>query len=289
MPSLFQRDRQFKNLDIYLKQGKYPEAIELMRGWQPAYLALFQDSYPQQQATLRHGEFGQFWQECRENLRLNGYPDFRFMAQAGITDADFVTGYLFYLLALKSKKEKGGTSSKEFDSYLEQSIKFSSIHAVQTALQTFEIQKMEDFDSFCQQLVQSLLSLQKVANLHGTPGYIQLADGYLHLAIQARSLGKSTQSAAAFASVWKYLHLARLAEKDSATATHNAYFGLGLALSNPFKIESIDAMLQECHKLAGGSLPLSDQNLIKQQVLQEYKALKEGSSAAGQSRSIYPF
>ncbi len=283
MPTIF-RNKEFKTLDSYLKQNKHSEAIKLMQCWQPAYLALFQKEYPKHQTTLRQDDFNLFWQKSRENLRLNRYPNFCFMPQAGITDADFVTGYLFYVLALKRKKDGDSSSNDDFISYLDQAIQFSSIHAAQIVLQTLEMRKIESFDSFCRELAECLLNLQKFANLHGTPGYIQLAVGYLHLAIQARSHGTATQSAAAFASVWKYLHLARLAEKDSAAEIHNGYFGLGLKLSNPFKIESIDAMLQECRKLAGDSLSLTEQGFIKQQATQEYHALKEYSQAAGSTR-----
>ncbi len=273
----FFRENQFKNIDDLLTEGNHVEACRQISSWQHAYLALFQEQFPQHKEKLILSDFAVFWQQRRESLRLSGYPDFRFQAQVGLDDADFVTGYIFYLLALKGKKDN---QVKLYNGYLSQAIAHNSFHAIQKLLHDLETDNTDKNEGYCIRLVEKLQQLDESINQHGSPGYLLLANGYLHVALQAKRIEDAqAMSAAAFSCVWKYLNLAKFATENSTATTHNAYFGLDLAHSNPFNLPSIDSMLDECRGLAGDALPLTTQKLIKNQTRYDYNKLQEAKNS----------
>ena len=268
---LFFKDKQFKALAAHLEKGEHQEAAALMLQWQSAYIAIFQQQFPEHKKTLRHADFDEFWQKRRESLRLSASPSFRFQRQPSLNDADFVTGYINYLMALKNK------DSRQYEEYLAMAIDHGSLHAVQTVVHSL-IMANNKHPDYAVNLSKQLLLLDKFAERFGTPGYLLLANGYLHVAIS--TIGKPeavAQNSAAFSFVWKNLHLAHLAEEDSAAAIHNAYFGKGVAASNSFKIASINKMLEHCREVAGDAFPLAMQNYVKNQAIREYQP-PEGDS-----------
>ena len=275
----FFKEKQFREMDAYLKQGNHAAVIDRMLNWQPAYLALFQEQYPQHKNTLRHTDFTLFWQQRRESLCSTECPEFRFQAQAGLNDADFVTGYVFFLLALKQEESN---KADLYDNYLAKAVECSSFHAIEQFLRDLELQanKIAQNEDCYKPLLDALHDLEPVISRHGSAGYMLLSNGYLYVALKTKLLENGrTISDAAFSCVWKYLNLANIAMQHSTEAIHNAYFGLGLSRSNPFHIPTIDNMLNECRKLAGDALPIPTQKLIKTQTLYDYKKLHEQASS----------
>lgn len=275
------RKKEFKDIDEHLKKGNYSAAMERMSKWQLAYLALFQEEFPHQKETLKHPDFTMFWQKRLESLSLNQKPSFHFQSQETIDDYDTVTGYVFYLLALKAKKE----SSADYNYYLNKAISHSSFHALQKYLHDVETIPTQKDESYCLALVETLQKLDPFINQLGSPGYLLLANGYLHIAIHAKNIDNSQLMIdGAFQCVWKYLNLALFAEKYSAAAIHNAYFGLGLTHSNPFNLPTLKDMLERCRTIAGDALPLPTQKLIKTQMLHEYSKRQEITSSPPHAR-----
>jgi hypothetical protein len=272
----FFKEKQFKEIDSLLNQHNYASVMSQMSKWQPAYLALFQEKFPEHNETLRHADFNLFWQERRESLRLSECPDFRFQTQIDINDADFVTGYVFYLLALKNKEN---SRMAIYDNYLAQSIELSSFHATQKLLHDLETDKTHQNQGNYKPLLETLHNLERNISRHGSPGYILLANSYLYVAIKTKLIEDSRAiSDTAFSCVWKYLNLAKIAMQHSIESIHNAYFGFGLSRSNPFKLPTIESMLTECLKISGDALPLRSQKLITMQAQQDYKKIHEETS-----------
>jgi len=276
---LFFKNKQFKAVVGHLEKGEHKEAAALMLKWQSAYVAIFQQQFPEHKQTLRHADFDEFWQTRREGLRLSTSPSFRFQRQPSLNDADFVTGYIYYLMALKNK------DSNRYEEYLALAINHGSLHAVQTVIHSLIMANNKQSD-YATNLSNQLLPLDKFAERYGTPGYLLLANGYLHVAISTVDKPEAAaQNSAAFSYVWKNLQLAHLAEEDSTAAIHNTYFGKGLEASNSFKIGSVNKMLEQCRQLAGDAFPLAMQNYVKNQAVREYQAPED--DAYGQTISEY--
>ena len=268
--TFFAQNIQFKRLDTYLKQGLFEDATKFMHKWQDAYLAMFQLQFPEHRQTLSQDVFSTFWQHRRDGINFVERPGFHFMAQKSVSDADFVIGYVFYLLALKSHK-KGDEA--EYKRYVEQAVAYSSFHGAQLLLQQLMKSKTSPADDFLTNVAELLLGLHAFSDRCGCPGYLLLANGYLYLATLAKKAGDSSISEVAFEQVWKYLHLARLAKKDSSVEINNYYLGAEFEIANPFKLDSIEKMLDGCKKLAGTGLMLPQQNFIKNEATREYHEL----------------
>ncbi|KGP62731.1 hypothetical protein EP47_13660 [Legionella norrlandica] len=125
-----------------------------------------------------------------------------------------------------------------------------------------------------------LYNLEAFAKRHGCPGYLLLANGYIQLAIRYQLLNQEEQSAHAFQLCWKYLHLAELSENDSEESINNAYFGKGLALSNPVRLSTIAEMKSYCRKAAGELLNLDSQAHAEFGAYSMYRNVKEVNEVA---------
>lgn len=268
--TFFAQNIQFKILDRYLKQGLFDDATKFMLRWQDAYLAFFQQQFPEHRQTLSQDAFIPFWQQRLAALSLTERPGFHFMAQKNVSDADFVVGYVFYLLALKYHK-KGDEA--EYKRYIDQAMAYSSFHAIRLILQPLVKPKNPITADCVTTLAETLHNLRSFADDHASPGYLVLADGYLHLAAFAKKADNLAVCETAFTQAWKYLHLARLATADSSAEINNAYFGLGLEHGTTFKFDSIEKMLDACLKLAGKTLMLPQQNFLKNEAAREYGEL----------------
>lgn len=264
----FFREKQFKAVDDLLTKNDYSAAIALMQLWAPASLALFQLQYPAHTSKLRQAEFDDFWQDCREKLRLPGHPEFRFQKQANLSDADFVSGYVFYLLALKNKEDK-----ETYQTYMQQAISHKSVHALQALMHGLIIQESTSKEKYYELLSQAVLTIENVVKHHGTAGYLLLAKGYFRLAMIASECDDEARarSSAVFIFVLKALYLARFAEADSSAEIHNAFFGRGLSKGAPFDFERIDDMIGKCRDLLGDSLPRPMQEFIRTQAKHTYE------------------
>jgi hypothetical protein len=271
----FFKNQQFQKVHQDLQKGNYTAAIEYMSNWKPIYLALYQTQFTTDREILSRSEFDSFWKMKREGLKLPQSHTFQFR-QSNIKDVDFVTGYLFYLLALSSR---GTGDNKQLESALQNALNYSSIHALDMLVNQFIVAPVERISEYCDELALALQTMEPHAMQHGTPGYLLMAKGYLHLALAARGEEEQARQAAAFKLVLKNLYWASLAEEDSVDLIHNAYFGSGVKFGNPFKIDTIDNMINYCRELSGNVVPMAVQNFVRIEALREYEA-RTGSATS---------
>ena len=115
-----------------------------------------------------------------------------------------------------------------------------------------------------EEIAELLLNWKNLASEHGTPGFLLLANGYLHLAKIAAEQKDYTRYEAACACLWENLTLAELEEPQSAASIHNAYFGKGLELSNPLQIETIKTLKEKASILiTDNSIKTRAENQVK--------------------------
>lgn len=264
---IFFPKKQFAYVSQCLQQNQEQKAIECMKKWHAVHLAYLQEQFPECVPGLRQDAFNAFWQAQRQKLILPKQEAFSFQQHETISDADFVTGYLFYLVSLRYLKNK---NHKQFQHYLTKAIEYQSIHGLQKWLHEFIMQPVEDKSEYLITLTGNLFEFEKLIRTQLTPGYLLLAKGYLHAALIAGSADEPDKRKIAYALTWKYLHLAQLVEPYAKASIHNAYFGQGLANSNAFQVKSIDKMKAECLKLAGDVLNLEQQNHLEKEARAEF-------------------
>ena len=239
----------------YLTNNNFDKAIKLLEQWNDGQLAEFLFSHTQLHPKLKEPEYDRFWDSRRNSLRLPGNPDFRFMAQPGIHDSDFVIGYLLYLLQLKSK----GIPSADGVSFIGvKSTDYLSLHSIRSYLHQLFINLRTATETDLIKIAEFLYNLESFAKKHQCPGYLLMANGYMQLALCYQNLRMDEQCRAGYALCWKFLHLAALTESDSEESINNAYFGKGIVLSTPFKLASIGEMKSYCLKAADRYLSPED-------------------------------
>lgn len=232
----------YKKAMSLLEQGQLNELVACIKLWNNSQLAEFLVTYPKSVSLLNTDFFSDFWQERRNNIRITGMPEFRFMAQEQLSDADLVVGYLlFSYSAIKPKEASGSEKQITSTDYLSFHLIFKHLHHVYKSLAG---------DEDLKKLAAILYNLESSAKIHGCPGFLLLANGYLQLAVRYQHSGLRNISQDAYKLCWKYLHLAELSEADSKAEINNAYFGKGLMLSNPLKLATIDEMKTNCCSLA---------------------------------------
>ena len=247
----------YETVDALLDSAKFPEAIEKMRPWNKSWLHQFYETYPHRYRILQHTDFNDFWAERRAGLNSK----VAFVAQKNISDIDFVLGYVFYLLVLKNEASH---SKAHFTKYLKLALEFHSIHAAQTIFHEMIIKTDSDKTKQMEEIAELLLNWKNLASEHGTPGFLLLANGYLHLAKIAAEQKDYTRYEAACACLWENLTLAELEEPQSAASIHNAYFGKGLELSNPLQIETIKTLKEKASILiTDNSIKTRAENQVK--------------------------
>lgn len=269
----FFKEKQFKELKEAISSGSNQTILALVTQWPLTALAICQ-KFPQYKKALHHSDFTDFWRSRREALRLKGLPNFRFERQDNLSDADLVTGYTFYLLALKEKEKK---QMENYQAYLADAMEHGSFHALKSMMYDWILQPLEDKTEYCNTLAAHLADLEKEVHRFKSPGYLLLATGYMSLAAAANDKDEIGRKDAAYQYLWKYLNWAQLAASDSEPEIHNAYFGKGLAFSNPWGLDSIDKILQGSRDSLENFISLSTQKLIKHQATLEYKNLYEAS------------
>lgn len=237
----------YEELDALLDSAKFPEAIEQMRPWNKVWLHQFYETYPHRYEILKHPDFNDFWAEKRAAL----YSKSEFREQKNSADIDFVLGYVFYLLALKAKENQ----PQVYIQHLKSALRFHSIHAAQTFFN--ELLKKPDNDKKLEEIIHLLGIWKKWGTHHGTPGFLLLANGYLQYARITAERKDYISFEKACTSLWENLTLAQLSEPSSIDSIHNAYFGQGLALSNPLEIDTIDTLKEKA------SLLITDNSIKK--------------------------
>jgi len=244
-----EEQRTFSKVDKLLCVEKFPDAIKIMHSWPKVRLNKFYEEYPLHYELLKQDDFAEFWSKRRSEL-----PKYDFQAQPNVPDIDFVLGYVFYLLALNAENKH---CQEDFIKYLHLALKFDSIHAAQTFFHKILMSETNDIAKKTENLAAILLHWEHLGNKHGTPGYLLLANGYLHLVFIYRNKLKSMKiDSLASKSLWKNLVLAQWSELDSKSSIHNAFFGNGLRVSNAAKLTTISDMKSAARKL------IADENII---------------------------
>lgn len=267
-------DKIYKEAMNVLKGEKYDVMLASMNAWNNSQLAHFLFLYPLSIELLNTDFFTDFWRERRENLRVTALSDFRFMAQERLSDADLVGGYLLFLhSAVEPKKHELDERQMTSTDYLSFHIVFKHLHSMLKRLSADE-----DLNVFAA----TLYNLESFAKMHGCPGFLLLANNYLQIAVRYQRSGTFNIGQDAYRLCWNYLHLAELSESDSTAAINNAYFGCGLKLSNPLRLETISAMKESCLNSAGGLLEINIRDDAECDAAQIYKnmALADGAEVA---------
>lgn len=248
---------KYKPLQTFLDADDFTSSMKLMSSWNNEQLAELLLHFPHRLEQFRLPEFDDFWETWRDKLRLPNNPDFRFMLQPGIKDADLVIGYVLFLLELKPKE----AGKEQCDTKVDMKpTDYLSIHSIRHKLHQIYAVIGQANETDLEYLGCVLYNLEAFAKLHQCPGYLLLANGYMQLAVRYQQLARTEQGSASFQLCWKFLHLAALSEPYSGESINNAYFGKGLSLSNPFRQKSIVEMKGYCRKAAADLLPLDLQN-----------------------------
>lgn len=218
--------------------------------------------------------------------------------------ANFYCGYVLYLAALKGKTEainaeaelnelvkKNRQSLQDkflkvddirmmelksiisaryelYHAYLSIAIKqFNSFHA-SSAFFTNLIQechahtKKNDLDQLRMRLIDGAPALTQET----TPTSLLFANTFFYLAGFYQKIKHYEESAVCYRKCWEYLCLAELLESRSTAEIHNAYFGEGLKLSNPYGINSIKTLKEQCILIADNVLTTNTRNTIEAHV-----------------------
>lgn len=276
-------DNIFVKVNIMLADGQYNDAANELMAWQAAPLARYYRENAPHQKTLKKPEFNELWHAKLDSLHLKESPDFKFVSQPGILDADIFLGYVFYLLAIKSKQ---GQKPYDYRQYLKQAMIHHSIAAHQTCLHEIIIAENPNHQDAGEALARLLEDWVLVANLQGTPGYLLLASGYVHLAELALANGHSEEHRNAYYAAWKYLHMAALSEQYCDAAINNAYFGEGMRMANLFEFESIGEMKLGCASIAKKTLGESEQFSAESEAKREFASLTHTFKAPCWSLSL---
>jgi len=250
---------------------QYGKAKEIMNAWDNEQIAEFLFYNPAAQPAMRQNELDDFWEQRLAALRLPNDPDFCFKSQPGIRNADFVCGYLLYLLELKSKDNDTMAAVKD---------KFKptdliSFHLIKRRLHFIFLSLRQAQEEDLQAFARVLYNLEAFAKTQGTPGYLVLANAYMQSALRYHKLQQKDQCQSLFKMCWNYLHLADLAEIDSEVAINNAYFGKGLTLSTPFNLNTIAEIKSRCKLMAGSFLPESNRISAEGSAESMYRKVKE--------------
>lgn len=269
-------DNIFVKVNTMLADGRYTEAAEEMAAWSPAPLTRYYLENTPSQKMLRKPDFNELWQSQLAKLGLKESPEFKFVSQPGIGDADLFLGYVCYLLALKNKQEN---NLSEYKQYLKHAMVHHSIQAHQTCLHEIIFAENMGFEAIYENVARLTEDWVEFANLQGTPGYLLLASAWLQLTNSASETENKEQLHTAYYSAWKYLHMAKFSEPHCGAAINNAYFGKGFGLSNPLKLQSIDDMILGCHSIAKHVLTEADQYKAESEAKRLFAALTHSYKA----------
>lgn len=257
--------KNLKKVHQFLISERYDEAIEMMSTWSPVAINLLQEKFTDSIEILRRSEFNIFWANLREKLGIKDKPGFRFQQQRLLSDADFVSGYTYYLLALQCKS----TDPVKYQDYFQNALQYHSFHAASMLLTQVLTASRTDRRAHCDNLARVLQALEPVVKVHRAPGFLLMAKGYFQLALVSRNDDDDARDHVGFDFMYKFLYMAKKLEDESTPAIHNAYFGEGLSRSNPFEVESIQEMLQLCIERSEGGLIIGKLRFLEMEANKE--------------------
>lgn len=272
----------YEEVDKFLDSAQFPQAIEKMKAWGKVEINQFYLAYPHRYPILKHEAFNEFWAEKRAEL----YPKNPFVTQKHVRDCEFVLGYVFYLLSIKFK-----ASSDKSEEFLQRALEFDSIHAAQTYLHQI-IMKKGDQEEKIEILEKTLSTWNRLAAKHGAPGFLLLANGYLHLAKTFLELNSSERYEEACFELWKNLTLVQLEEPQSEASINNAYFGHGFALGNPLKLPTVEEIKESASKIIADNTiktraaTIANASFIDDESKSQLSAWRQSRSSASLSQPI---
>lgn len=265
MPTMNKKITFIKNL---LKEQQWQEALQELLTWQPVLLASFYIENIEYQLFLKNDVFIKLWEVKINQLKNHALGEFNFVIQPDLAGYNLFIGYFFYLNALRSKQQKEDFT---YTAQLKNAMNYQSFHAHQTVLHELFITPVLKLEDKLENIVKTLFSWEAFAKLHGTPGNLLLAKGYMQLAKLSADCESDIQAKTAYFLAWRHLHLAKHYEKKSEESINNAYFGQGLGLSNPFGFKTINEMLLACSKVAHNQLSALDKSRAEEEAKQLLK------------------
>ena len=229
--------------------------LDILKKLNLSLLADFCHTNQNVQTLLALPVFEPFWTTKREAIRVKSRPMFCMQKTSRLSEQNIVLGYKYYLMSLAAADEN---QKKE---YLLRSLSYHSFHAFNKLAHEFFMKDMPVSEEQFLKLANLLPSLEEEAKWYGTPGYLRVANLYFKIALYLLKLNNDSENpqtqnqiSAAFQCALKNLERARQLESKSAAEINNAYFGDGLAKSNPFNFDSIKEMRAACIKAAGSFL-----------------------------------
>lgn len=153
---------------------------------------------------------------------------------------NLLRGDYYFFLSQQVLETKGNAFSDLELYWLNQAMKFGSIHANQRYIQ-FLYQKLDnDLSSEKAEniLIEAIKLCKTNLNLHGSYAYMMLAEAFFRYAMWAQQAGNLNRAQSAITSAINACTKAEEHLNDSAFSIHNASFGEGLNASNSLGLQS---------------------------------------------------
>lgn len=250
--------------------GQKAHIVTMLQLLTPLDLALFKAKCPDYASEILDSpELTVFWTNHFNSIRLQRDPSFQFRDPSPQSRADFYCGYVLYLGAMKEK----GKSDEKYRNYLLTSVlKFSSFHAYKELLITTTIDckkagELKDINMLYHYITDQSTKLMSFK----TPGCLLIANTYFYLSTFYEHLGLDNLVDDCVRKCWTFIHLAGLFEPYSETQIHNAYFGKGLKMSNPFGLSTPYEMKRQILELFGRTLSIPVQKKMETDAMAIFK------------------
>lgn len=205
--------------------------------------------HPSLTPALTTAELASYWHQLREHFcPIDSDMSFQFKSQSYVPDSHLILGTIFSHLSL----DKGDME----DTYLEKALSYNSFYALYAfvfqqckALQAEEsgTPKYEDARGF---LVSWLVERESAFLRHQEPGLLLISYAYFSIALAAREHQDPDSLTLSLREALKYAHAAKRFSDFSEAECFNAYFGKGLARSNPYDLENTPAIIEKLDAFA---------------------------------------
>lgn len=217
---------------------------------------------------IQHENLKELWQEAWRLMGANPISvkktdkeEFHDMLpQKKITCISLLFGYFYYQKALKIRQITGKLYTGLELEYLKKAENHNSFHGL-NALNKLDLKFLklcERNKQHCPYVERIIQTAEIAANYHGTPGYLILAETYYSIAEYNHALNDDESVTLSLILCLQSLTSASLRMIESEAAINNAYFGQGLAASNPFKLDNIEDMKKLIITNAGTYLTQED-------------------------------
>ncbi|WP_040534499.1 DUF5630 domain-containing protein, partial [Legionella drancourtii] len=270
--------RRALQLDVLLRNAKncdddFPQLIKFLDSFQLIELVSLLGEHHDLFQELMDEAYEPYWCNVLADMPVSTErTDFRFKKSANISAVEYLVGYIQTLLFIKK------SSIDDYDAFFALAFTYNSYYALNKGIERLVLSLYEKTIPVNQDSINMYLAIaETVVSYHGTPGYLALANLYFHLGLinKAKSAAISKdgmamrqevlgQMDAYVGNAFRQLVMAELLFDASQNEIHNAYFGQGLACSNPFQLDSIAAMKRLLNSVFPDSLlPNIQQQIIR--------------------------